>query len=446
MAIYDIKPGDGVLPTLNTMTGYKATSDGFGEVDKVIGSIKKTQDTSLGTIQKNMDNLNSITDKMTGMRIDNNVQQSQLDSVKKDTGIDNVFSTVNLESLKNPYGTKIVESAYNNFVRDPRIESIQAEQRYSDMYQKIVGNLEDPILRDMAKKDYEDYRAGNITGDKLDASLYQYRDIAEEIGKEFKNVATKVDTYIQKLPGGEADMYGTKEYKDKVTLNMALQNKMQDPGFINNLVARGFYDKTKGALTEDGTTYFDNMIGIQSAVKDKGRVHYYPQWKATGGSNNGGSKSGSKSGGRRGSSRASRGTEFDRQIEREAPYLKKYGIDVNNYANLYKEGGTQIPVEVKRDNAINAAFNDPSPAQSKIDMISAGTGLSRKQVIETQRKSGNVWPFDALMKGDFKVRWDKLKLQKKKDFIQGVYEEYVKAGGTPTPKPKITKENSSSYN
>lgn len=206
MAIYDIKPGEGVLPTLNTMTGYKATSDGFGEVDKAIGSIKKTRDTSLGTTKKNMNKLNSITDKMTGMRIDNNVQQSQLDSVKKDTGIDNVFSTVNLESLRNPYGTKIVESAYNNFVRDPRIESIQAEQRYSDMYQKTVGKLEDPILRDMAKKDYEDYRAGNITGDKLDASLYQYRDIAEEMGKEFKNVATKVDTYIQKILGGVADI------------------------------------------------------------------------------------------------------------------------------------------------------------------------------------------------------------------------------------------------
>jgi len=96
--------------------------------------------------ERNVNAFAAAIDKLTNFRVDNPNQQAIVDDAKKNSGIENVFSTATLESLKSPYGAKIVESAYSKFASDPKVSQVVLEQAYADKYRKDINKINDPVL------------------------------------------------------------------------------------------------------------------------------------------------------------------------------------------------------------------------------------------------------------------------------------------------------------
>lgn len=260
MAIHDIKVGEGVIPNLPTAVGFNVDPLAFGSMDSAIKSQITRLDKSVKNAEDSIDMFSQATDKLTNFRVDNHVQQQVLDEIKKSSGIENVFSTTTLESLKSPYGAKIVESAYNKFVSDPKISNVIMEQTYADKYQKDLAKINDPVLRQMAIEDYQSYRMGEKTGDQLVADDYMEVDIPKILGTDFKAMAPKVEETIKLDTSSGAKYVESMKRRDSKAMEFVFENRLSDPKFVNNLVAKGFYDKEKQSLTEEGQKFVDALL------------------------------------------------------------------------------------------------------------------------------------------------------------------------------------------
>lgn len=267
MAIHDIKVGEGVIPNLPTAVGFNVDPLAFGSMDSAIKSQITRLDKSVKNAEDSIDMFSQATDKLTNFRVDNHVQQQVLDETKKSSGIENVFSTATLESLKSPYGAKIVESAYNKFVSDPKIANVIMEQTYADKYQKDLTKINDPVLRQMAIEDYQSYRMGEKTGDQLVADDYQELDLPKIIGTDFKAIVPKVEENMKRNNTFQANYIESLKTRDADTMRLVFENRLTDPKFVNNLVAKGLYDKAQGKLTPEGESYIKNLTD-QYTIED----------------------------------------------------------------------------------------------------------------------------------------------------------------------------------
>jgi len=260
MAIYEPKVGEGVIPNLPTQSGFNVDSMTFGSLDSAIKSQVKKMDQEAENVDKSITLLTDLQDKATNFRIDNTNQQSVVEEAKKAAGVDNVFNTATLESLKSPYGAKLVESAYAKFVADPKIAQVVMEQSYADKYQKDLAKINDAKLREMALTDYQKYRNGEITGDALVADDYMEVDIPKILGKDFKAMAPKVEETIKLDTSSGAKYVESMKRRDSKAMEFVFENRLSDPKFVNNLVAKGFYDKEKQSLTEEGQKFVDALL------------------------------------------------------------------------------------------------------------------------------------------------------------------------------------------
>ena len=262
MAIHDIKVGEGVIPNLPTAVGFNVDPLAFGSMDSAIKSQITRLDKSVKNAEDSIDMFSQATDKLTNFRVDNHVQQQVLDETKKSSGIENVFSTTTLESLKSPYGAKIVESAYNKFVSDPKIANVIMEQTYADKYQKDLAKINDPGLRQMAIEDYQAYRMGDMTGDQLVADDYQELDLPKIIGLDFKAMVPKVEEEMKRIDKNQfhANYVSSIKRRNAEAMRGVFENRLSDPKFVNNLAAKGLYDKGQGKLTPEGESYVNSLI------------------------------------------------------------------------------------------------------------------------------------------------------------------------------------------
>lgn len=283
--IYDSKPGAGILPeNLKPQQGFSLDKK-FGDsavkgLDSSIALMAKLKSAEQTQAATNLDNLTEMRDNYTNMRIDNPLQKEAIDAAKKDTNLENVFSTVGLESLKQPYGAKIVENTYKNFLRDPRIEAVQREQVYANKYKTDIEAIDDPVLRKMAIDDYMGYREGKISGDKLSADQYQPMDLSTVIGAKFAKIVPKVSEKLVRDNQNKATYVESIKQRDKKSMDLTFEAMLSDPAFVNNLAARGYYDKQTGTLTPEGTNYKDALAEQYSIqdLKDK-NVHYDKQFR-----------------------------------------------------------------------------------------------------------------------------------------------------------------------
>jgi len=260
MAIYEPKVGEGVIPNLPTQSGFNVDSMTFGSLDSAIKSQVKKLDEEATNMDKSLSILTDLQDKTTNFRVDNTNQQTILDEAKKASGVDNVFNTATLESLKSPYGAKLVESAYAKFVADPKVAQVIMEQSYADKYQKDLAKINDAKLREMALSDYQKYRNGDITGDALVADDYMEIDIPKELGKEFKAMAPKVEDHMRRNNTFGANYVESMKTRDTKAMKLVFENRLSDPKFVNNLVAKGFYDRGTQSLTEEGQKFVDALL------------------------------------------------------------------------------------------------------------------------------------------------------------------------------------------
>lgn len=260
MAIYEPKVGEGVIPNLPTQSGFNVDSMTFGSLDSAIKSQVKKMDQEAENVDKSITLLTDLQDKATNFRIDNTNQQSVVEEAKKAAGVDNVFNTATLESLKSPYGAKLVESAYAKFVADPKIAQVVMEQSYADKYQKDLAKINDAKLREMALTDYQKYRNGEITGDALVADDYMEVDIPKILGTDFKAMAPKVEEHMRRNNTFGANYVESMKTRDSKAMELVFENRLSDPKFVNNLVAKGFYDKENQSLTEEGQKFVDALL------------------------------------------------------------------------------------------------------------------------------------------------------------------------------------------
>jgi len=260
MAIYEPKVGEGVIPNLPTQSGFNVDSMTFGSLDSAIKSQVKKMNQEAENVDKSITLLTDLQDKATNFRIDNPNQQSVVEEAKKAAGVDNVFNTATLESLKSPYGAKLVESAYAKFVADPKIAQVVMEQSYADKYQKDLAKINDAKLREMALTDYQKYRNGEITGDALVADDYMEVDIPKILGTDFKAMAPKVEEHMRRNNTFGANYVESMKTRDSKAMELVFENRLSDPKFVNNLVAKGFYDKENQSLTEEGQKFVDALL------------------------------------------------------------------------------------------------------------------------------------------------------------------------------------------
>lgn len=260
MAIYEPKVGEGVIPNLPTKSGFNVDSMTFGSLDSAIKSQVKKMNQEAENVDKSITLLTDLQDKATNFRIDNPNQQSVVEEAKKAAGVDNVFNTATLESLKSPYGAKLVESAYAKFVADPKIAQVVMEQSYADKYQKDLAKINDAKLREMALTDYQKYRNGEITGDALVADDYMEVDIPKILGTDFKAMAPKVEEHMRRNNIFGANYVESMKTRDSKAMELVFENRLSDPKFVNNLVAKGFYDKENQSLTEEGQKFVDALL------------------------------------------------------------------------------------------------------------------------------------------------------------------------------------------
>ena len=76
----------------------------FNKLDSAIKSQVNILDNQNKQTERNVNAFAAAIDKLTNFRVDNPNQQAIVDEAKKNSGIENVFSTATLESLKSPYG------------------------------------------------------------------------------------------------------------------------------------------------------------------------------------------------------------------------------------------------------------------------------------------------------------------------------------------------------
>lgn len=277
MAIYDVKVGEGVIPNLPKQVGFTVDDMEFNKLDSAIESQVNILDNQnkqnyskkprRSHTERNVNAFAAAIDKLTNFRVDNPNQQAIVDDAKKNSGIENVFSTATLESLKSPYGAKIVESAYSKFASDPKVSQVVLEQAYADKYQKDINKINDPVLRQMALEDYQRYRTGDLTGDALVADDYMELDLPKVIGTDFKQIVPKVEEHMKRSNEFNANYVESLKKRDATAMRLVFENRLSDPKFVNNLVAKGLYDKNTQSLTPEGESYV-NALTDQYTVED----------------------------------------------------------------------------------------------------------------------------------------------------------------------------------
>lgn len=464
MAIYDPKVGEGVIPNLPAQSGFNVGAMTFGGIDSAITrKATKVEKDSVAS-EKNSALLKEATDKLTNFRVDNPNQQAIIDGVKASSGLTNVFNTASLESLKSPYGAKMVESAYTKFVRDPKVSQVVLEQAYSDKYKKDLTKINDPKLREMAIGDYQKYRTGEKSGDSLVADDYMEIDLPKVIGAEFKSIVPKVEDHMKRNGTYKAYYIESLKTRDTEAMKAVFENKLTDPKFVNNLVAKGLYDKETKALTSEGES-FVNALTDQYTVEDAKMKNI--KWDKTkteisvnktststfNGTYNGNSNKNvsiNKSGGFSYEQRAGK-TKGDKAVNQRQREMAAYGVDVSSsdytdYIESNKnDGGQDIRGEAMTQFLLSKALRDPK--QSAFSMLAVGHDPAKvaKELIESIDATGKIAYPNYTNKGADKTLTTEFKLLGGKlqgEFLLRAYNEaklYLeknKGGSTTKTAPK----------
>lgn len=258
MGIYDIAgtqiPSRGKNPGLAEFELLRSSP-----IDRTIDHISDNLDRQEKAANKQLLKINTLKDKVTGIRVDNPTQKALLDKAVEESGVNDAFNTMTLEQLKNPYGVSQIETKYNALRNHPTIRQLNREQLMADQYMKDVAKISDPGLRDLAMEDLNEYVEGKIDGTKLAAGNYKPIDIFNVLGKKFKDMSAKVKTDFERNNRQGVTYATVKKTKDKEALGYTFQALMADQNFKNNMFAKGFSDR-EGNLTPEGAEYVDNIM------------------------------------------------------------------------------------------------------------------------------------------------------------------------------------------
>lgn len=462
MAIYDIKPEESIIPDLGKpIQGYTVDKLELSSLDKAIAAQQEQDDKTFDIAEKNIDRITAIqsalqgitptavggtekgkkgkgqtADAVTGVRVDNPMQQETLATVKSETGIDNVFSTITMKQLTSPYGTKVIERAYSQFTNDPRIRKMVMEQMYADKYMGDLMKIKNGNLRAMAVGQYDKYRNSEILGTELDISQYQDVDLTKSIATMFKAIKPQVELEIERNPQLKATVYKNREARDKKTMEESLNALMEDAKFRNNMVANGYIDPATGEYTSSGKKYVDGLMSTFEVNSARGSIKFDPAQRGTGGRRRGGS----------GGSGGGRLTAEEKRYQDALNILEGVGISesmVSTHKGTFSSSRAERETLIKE--LINKAIKGGFTNINALDAIKANTGLSEHQLKDFIYKENGKYRY----KKDLKVKGALLELSQTNKgefnkFMARVGDELYRgtnstnATGGATPKPSQT--------
>jgi hypothetical protein len=249
--------------------------------------------------------------------------------------------------------------------------------------------------------------------------------------------------------------------RDADAMKATFENKLTDPKFVNNLVAKGLYDKETKALTSEGES-FVNALTDQYTIEDakmknikwdktKTEISVNKTSTFTGTYNGNSNKNVSinKSGGFSYEQRAGK-TKGDKAVNQRQREMAAYGVNINssNYTDYIEsnkdDGGQDIRGEAMTQFLLSKALRDPK--QNAFTMLAVGHDPTKvaKELIENIDATGKIAYSNYTNKGADKTLTTEFKLLGGKlqgEFLLKAYNEaklYLEKnkGGTTKTAPK----------
>jgi hypothetical protein len=258
--IHDVNTGLGV-PNVSYAPTLDLPEVSLTPLTSALNTYTKIQEQDRKVAQDNMAGLATAYDAITKVRYDNVKQQQAIEEAKQRAGISEDMFNMSVEQLKNPYTMGNVSKATSAFASDRGIRNVIREQAVFDAtladYTKSPPT--DPNLQKMFFDQVRAYQNGETTGLEINADVYRDLDITADLMERFSKVP-QVST-------SELIQNNTVSYEEQIqkrseeALNSIMAERLKDPKFRNNMIAKGYIDAQTGELTEEGQTYTQDIIG-----------------------------------------------------------------------------------------------------------------------------------------------------------------------------------------
>ncbi len=257
--IHDVNTGLGV-PNVSYAPTLDLPEVSLTPLTSALDTYTKIQEQDRKVAQDNMAGLASAYDAITKVRYDNVNQQQVIEETKQRIGISEDMFNMSAEQLKNPYTMGNVAKATSAFVSDGAIRNVIREQAVFDstLNAYVKDPPADPKLQEMFFDQVRAYQNGEKTGLEINGDAYKDLDITADLMDRFSK--------IPQISTSELIQNNTVSYEEQIqkrsqeALDSILAERMQDPKFRNNMIAKGYLDPQSGELTESGVKYTQDIL------------------------------------------------------------------------------------------------------------------------------------------------------------------------------------------
>jgi hypothetical protein len=261
--IHDVDT-DVKLPNITYAPTLDLPELSMAPLTSALDTYAKIKDQEFKTIRENMNALNKVYDDVTKVRYDNDLQKEAIDQAKAKAGLDDSVLNLNPDQLKNPYIMAPISRAASSFTNDPKVREVLREQAWFDTQLAAAAKSppSNPELQGMFMEDIKAYQEGRLSGTSINIGQYEDHDIGADLGKRMKELPPiKTSELVD-------DPYVTYEQqvtaRSKQALIEVVSERLSDPKFRNNMIAKGFMDR-EGNLTQKGSNYIDSVSEAYAA-------------------------------------------------------------------------------------------------------------------------------------------------------------------------------------